>query len=58
MADQSIRFDDGAAYEQLEPDCRRYLPRLARSALGVELDRRWMWQRRFHEVDRRALRAC
>ena len=62
MAEREIRFDDGAAYEQMmelrEPDRRLCLSRLARAAPGVELDRRWMWQRRLHGVDRRALRTC
>lgn len=48
-----LRADDG----NLEPDRRRCLPRLARSALWLELDRRWMWQRRLHGVDCCALRT-
>ena len=60
MAEQQIRFNDGAAYERmmgvLEPARGRDLPRLAGAALGLALDRRRLRQRRLHRVARRAMR--
>ena len=61
MTEQTIRFDDGAAYEQMmgiwSRLCGRGLPRLAGAASGLALDRCRLRQRRVHGAAGRAVRA-
>jgi hypothetical protein len=60
MAEQQIRFDDGAAYERMMGNWSRlagdiFLDWLA--TFGLTMDRHRLRQRRLHRTARRTLRA-